>query len=204
MRLKTMSVLVTGLFLASACAGGPATTREKGALTGAAIGAGTGALIGNQTGDAGAGAAIGAAIGGVSGVIVGGAIQEQQQPRVAVVAPPSGPVAPAAYPQQQRGVSVPGQYSGDPTRGELTNATRWRVAVYIDVDPGRKGSNPSLWLGPNEARPANLDVGSHRIVAQAYVDTQFGQRIVGRYDKTIAVDPRSTGWSLRFADTDFR
>lgn len=204
MRLRTMSALMAGLLLASACAGGPATTREKGALTGAAIGAGTGALIGSQTGDAGTGAAIGAAIGGVSGTIVGGAIQEQQQQRVAAAVPPPGSAGPIAYPQQRGGVTVPGQYSGDPTRGELANVTQWRVAVYIDAVPGQQSPNPSLWLGPNEARPANLDVGQHRIVAQAYVDTQFGPRMVGRYDKTIAVDPRSTGWSLRFGDTDFR
>ncbi|MEE8224818.1 MAG: hypothetical protein V3R42_03775, partial [candidate division NC10 bacterium] len=62
----------------------------------------------------------------------------------------------------------------------------------------------SLWLGPNEAQPANLDIGQHRIVARAYVDTQFGQRLVGRYDKTVTVDPRSSGWSLRFGEGDFR
>ncbi|MFQ5658457.1 MAG: glycine zipper domain-containing protein [Candidatus Methylomirabilales bacterium] len=200
MKLRMMGALMAGLLLASACAGGPATTREKGALTGAALGAGTGAIIGSQTGNAGTGAAIGAAIGGVSGAIVGGAVQEQQQPRVAAAGPPPTPVA---YPQRQGGVSVPGQYSGDPTRGELANGTRWRVAVFIDADPGQQGSNPSLWLGPHESRPANLDIGQHRIVAQAYVDTQFGPRLVGRYDKTVAVDPRSTGWGLRFADTDF-
>jgi len=108
------------------------------------------------------------------------------------------------YPQQQGGISVPGQYTGDPTRGELANATRWRVAVYVDADPGQGNSNPSLWLGPNEAQPANLDIGQHRIVARAYVDTQFGQRLVGRYDKTVTVDPRSSGWSLRFGEGDFR
>ena len=57
--MRTISGLITGLFLVTACAGGPATTREKGALTGAVIGAGTGAIIGSQTGNAGAGAAIG-------------------------------------------------------------------------------------------------------------------------------------------------
>ncbi len=203
--MKKLGALLTGLLLASACAGGPATTREKGALTGAAIGAGTGAIIGSQTGKAGTGALIGGAIGGVTGAIVGGAIQEQEQQRVqgAPVPPPPQPGA-AGYPQQQAGVSVPGQYQGDPTRGELVNESRWRVAVYIDTDPGPRDSTPTLWLGPTEAQPANLDIGEHRIVARAYVDTQFGRRLVGRYDKTIAVDPRSTGWSLRFGDGDFR
>lgn len=196
MRMKAIGPVMVGLLLLSACAGGPATTREKGALTGAAIGAGTGAIIGSQTGNAGTGAAIGGAIGAVTGVIVGGAIQEQEEQQRAgvVVPPPSGPT----------GVSVPGQYVGDPTRGELTNATRWRVAVYIDADRGQQNSTPSLWLGPNEERPANLDIGQHRIMAQAYVDTQFGERLVGGYDRTITVDPRSAGWNLRLGEGDFR
>ncbi len=203
--MRKIGTLLVSLLLASACAGGPATTREKGALTGAAIGAGTGAIIGSQTGKTGTGAVIGGAIGAVTGAVVGGAIQEQEQQRVegAPVPPPSQPGA-AGYPQQQAGVSVPGEYQGDPTRGELVNATRWRVAVYVDTDPGRRNSTPTVWLGPNEAQPANLDTGQHRIMARAYVDTQFGRRLVGRYDKTIVVDPRSTGWRLQFGEGDFR
>ncbi len=201
MRPRMIAPLMAGLLFVSACAGGPATTREKGTLTGAAIGAGTGAIIGSQRGNPGTGALIGGAIGGVTGAIVGGAIQEQEQRVPSVASPPAQPVA-TGYPQQP-GVSVPGQYLGDPTRGELANATRWRVAVYIDADPGPQNSTPSVWLGPNEAQPANLDIGQHRIVARAYVDTQFGPRLVGRFDKTIAVDPRSTGWSLRFGEEDF-
>ncbi|MFQ5848536.1 MAG: glycine zipper domain-containing protein [Candidatus Methylomirabilales bacterium] len=204
MRMRKFVPLMAGLLLTSACAGGPATTREKGALTGAALGAGTGAIIGSQTGKAGTGALIGGAIGGLSGAILGGAIQEQEQQRVVRAAPPPGQSGVPAYPQQPTAVSVPGQYHGDPTRGELANATRWRVAVYIDADSAQRKSTPSLWLGPNETQPANLDIGQHRIVAQAYVDTQFGERLVGRSDKTIAVDPRSSGWSLQFGEGDFR
>lgn len=205
MQMRTIGPVTAGLLLVSACVGGPATTREKGALTGAVLGAGTGAIIGSQTGNAGSGAAIGGAIGGVTGAIVGGAIQEQERQRAAVVAPPPSaqPRAPG-YPQQQPGVSVPGQYPGDPTRGELANATLWRVAVYIDTASGQQHVTPSLWLGPNETQPANLDIGHHRITAQAYVDTQFGPRLVGRYDQTVTVDPRSTGWNLRFGEGDFR
>ncbi len=204
MRTRTVGAVMVGLFFVSACAGGPATTREKGALTGAALGAGTGAVIGSQTGNAGSGAAIGGVIGGLTGAIVGGAIQEQEQQRVAVVGPvPSAQSRAPGYPQQQPGVWVPGQYSGDPTRGELANATRWRVAVYIDTASSQQNVTPSLWLGPNETQPANLDIGNHRIMAQAYVDTQFGPRLVGRYDQTVTVDPRSTGWSLRLGEGDF-
>ncbi|MFQ5882384.1 MAG: glycine zipper domain-containing protein [Candidatus Methylomirabilales bacterium] len=201
--MRTIRALLAGLILISGCAGGPATTREKGALAGAAIGAGTGAIIGSQTGEAGTGALIGGTIGGVSGALMGGAIQEQRQGLGGVATPPVQPGA-TAYPQQPAGISVPGQYLGDPTRGELANATRWRVAVYIDADPGHQNSRPSVWLGPNEAQPANLDIGQHRIVARAFVDTQFGPRLVGRYNKTVAVDPRSTGWSLRLGEGDFR
>ncbi len=73
--MKKLGALLTGLLLATACAGGPATTREKGALTGAAIGAGTGAIIGSQTGHTGTGALIGGGIGAVSGAVIGDAIQ---------------------------------------------------------------------------------------------------------------------------------
>ncbi|MFQ5989151.1 MAG: glycine zipper domain-containing protein [Candidatus Methylomirabilales bacterium] len=203
MRPRMIGALMAGLVLGSACAGGPATTREKGTLTGAAIGAGTGAIIGSQTGDPGTGALIGGAIGGVTGAIVGGAIQEQEQRVAGVTSPPAQPGATGYPPHQSRG-SVPVQYLGDPTRGELANATRWRVAVYIDTDPGPQSPTPSVSLGPHEAQPANLDIGQHRIMARAYVDTQFGPRLVGRYEKTIAVDPRSTGWTLRFGEEDFR
>lgn len=202
MRCRIIIVLAVGMFLASACAGGPATTREKGVLTGAAIGAGTGAIIGSQTGKAGPGALIGGAIGGVSGAIMGGAVQEQEQRLGSAVPSPGHPQA-GAYPPGQAAISVPGQYLGDPTRGELANTTRWRVTVYIDADPGYQNST-SLRLAPNETQPANLDIGQHRIIAQAFVDTQFGPRLVGRYDKTITVDPRATGWSLRFGEADFR
>lgn len=201
MRLRLFGALTAGLFLASGCAGGPATTREQGVLAGAAIGAGTGAIIGSQTGNAGTGALIGGAIGGVSGALIGGAIQEQEQ-RLGSGVPPPQPGT-VFYPSGQGGVAVGGQYLGDPTRGEVANATRWRVAVYVDAAPGLQSSSPTFWLGPHEVQPANLDIGPHRIIAQAFVDTQFGPRLVGQYDKTISVDPRSSGWSLRFGDGDF-
>ena len=99
-QIKKFGALLTGLLLASACAAGPATTREKGALTGAAIGAGTGAIIGSQTGKAGTGALIGGGIGGVSGAIVGDAIQAKEQapaaPPPAATPAPAPPPAPAA------------------------------------------------------------------------------------------------------------
>jgi len=81
----------------------PLTTREKGALAGGAIGAGAGAVIGSASGHTGTGALIGAGVGVVSGVLIGDAMQANEQrqaaappvvmappppPQVAIVAPP--------------------------------------------------------------------------------------------------------------------
>jgi len=102
-------------------------------------------------------------------------------------------------PQQAR--MVP---SGDPTRGQIENATRWRVQLYIDQSPDGLDQAPFVTLNPRDVLPQNLDIGAHQIIAQAYVETQFGTRPVGRYDRTIQVDPRGAGWSLRFNDGDFK
>ena len=48
------ALVVLGAAMVLAGCGGPLTTREKGALTGAALGAGAGAIVGEATG-AGAG-----------------------------------------------------------------------------------------------------------------------------------------------------
>lgn len=70
----------SALILASAltlvgCAGGPLTTREKGAGIGALGGAAVGAGIGSAVGHPGAGAAIGGAVGLGAGAIVGDQMQ---------------------------------------------------------------------------------------------------------------------------------
>lgn len=202
--MRALIPVAIGALLLAGC-GGPLTEREKGAVAGGAIGAGTGAIIGSASGHAGTGAAIGGAVGAVTGAVIGGAIQGQQEKTAAAQPPPPGATssAPPPAPQTQASVQVPGQYSGDPTRGELVNATRWRVQVFIDQDPAQQGS-PQVLLEPQQTAPANLDIGKHRIVAQAYVDTQFGPRLVGKLDRPITIDPRSTGWSLRFTDSDFR
>jgi len=193
---------MAGLLLASACAGGPATTREKATLGGAALGAGTGAIIGSATGKAGTGALIGAGIGALTGAVLGDTIQGAQGERGQVQAAPPPPQAPA----QQAAVQVPGQYSADPTQGVLMNATRWRVDVYIDPrDPGNpKSAQTQYAMNPQEQVGAALRVGQHRIIAEAFVSTQFGQELVGKYDKTLYIDPRGSGWSIRFSDGDFR
>jgi uncharacterized protein YcfJ len=56
----------------AACASGPLSGREKGALAGGAIGAGAGAIVGNQVHHhTAAGAAIGGAAGALGGAIIG-------------------------------------------------------------------------------------------------------------------------------------
>jgi hypothetical protein len=82
----------------------------------------------------------------------------------------------------------------------MINGTRWEVQVFIDAAPDR---TPSLVLRPNESLPVNLDVGPHRIVARAFVDTQFGKRPVGTFDQTLRVDARASGWSIRFIEQNF-
>jgi hypothetical protein len=59
-------------------------------------------------------------------------------------------------------------------------------------------------MDPNEVLAVNLDVGSHRIVAIATRDTQFGPRTVGRLDRPLTVDVRGSGWEMRFNENDFR
>lgn len=205
--MKRIALIGMAALLFSACASGGLTTREKGTLGGAALGAATGAIIGSATGKAGTGALIGAGLGGLTGAVIGDQLQAVQQQGehagpVAATPPPSPPT-----PQPQAAaVAVPGTYTGDPTRGEFVNATRWRVSVFINPsDPARPESAQYQYtLNPQQSAGANLDIGQHRIIAQAYVDTQFGPRLAGKYDRTIRIDPRSTGWSIRFTEGDFQ
>jgi hypothetical protein len=91
-------------------------------------------------------------------------------------------------------VAVPG--AADPTRGVFVNATPWRVSLEVD--------GTTLLLQPGESRPALLDVGVHRVQARAEVDTHFGPRSVGHFERTLTVDPRAPGWSLYLSRWDFR
>ena len=70
-------VLAGALFIAG-CAGGPLSTREKGAGIGALGGATAGGLIGAAVGHPGAGAAIGGGLGLGAGALVGDQIQGQE------------------------------------------------------------------------------------------------------------------------------
>ena len=72
MNSRITAILGLSLMLA-ACASGPLSGREKGALAGGALGAGTGALIGKHAmhGKTAQGAAIGGAAGALGGWVIG-------------------------------------------------------------------------------------------------------------------------------------
>ena len=77
--LKSTGITVlAGALLLTGCAGGPLTTREKGAGIGALGGAAAGGIVGAAVGHPGAGAAIGGALGLGGGALVGDQLQGQQ------------------------------------------------------------------------------------------------------------------------------
>ena len=71
----TSVILLTGTLLLTGCAGGPLTTREKGAGIGVLGGAAAGGIVGAAVGHPGAGAAIGGALGLGAGALVGDQLQ---------------------------------------------------------------------------------------------------------------------------------
>jgi phage tail tape-measure protein len=71
-------LLLAGALMAAGCAGGPLTTREKGAGIGALGGAAAGGLIGSAVGHPAAGAAIGGGLGLGSGALIGDQLQGQE------------------------------------------------------------------------------------------------------------------------------
>jgi phage tail tape-measure protein len=74
--LKSTGITVlAGALLLTGCAGGPLTTREKGAGIGALGGAAAGGIVGSAVGHPGAGAAIGGALGLGAGALVGDQLQ---------------------------------------------------------------------------------------------------------------------------------
>ena len=72
---KVSIFLLAGTLFAAGCAGGPLSTREKGAGIGALGGAAAGGLIGAAVGHPGAGAAIGGGLGLGAGALVGDQLQ---------------------------------------------------------------------------------------------------------------------------------
>lgn len=78
-KILTWAAIVAITATAAGCAGGPMTTREKGAGIGAVGGAAAGGLIGSAFGRPGMGAAIGAGTGLGAGALVGDYMQGQEQ-----------------------------------------------------------------------------------------------------------------------------
>jgi outer membrane lipoprotein SlyB len=75
---KVHIVLLSGAILIGGCAGGPLTTREKGAGIGALGGAAAGGLIGSAVGHPGVGAAVGGGLGLGAGALIGDQMQGQE------------------------------------------------------------------------------------------------------------------------------
>jgi osmotically inducible lipoprotein OsmB len=69
------ALILSGALTLAGCAGGPLTTREKGAGIGALGGAAVGGAVGSAVGHPGAGAAIGGAVGLGAGALVGDQMQ---------------------------------------------------------------------------------------------------------------------------------
>src|SRR5258707_11493641 len=76
---STGITVLAGALLLTGCAGGPLSTREKGAGVGALGGAAVGGLIGSAVGHPGAGAAIGGGLGFGARALVGGQLQRQDK-----------------------------------------------------------------------------------------------------------------------------
>jgi uncharacterized protein YcfJ len=75
---KSPMLLLAGTLILAGCAGGPLTTREKGAGIGVVGGAVAGGLIGAAVGHPGAGAAIGGGVGLGAGALIGDQMQGQE------------------------------------------------------------------------------------------------------------------------------
>jgi hypothetical protein len=82
----------------------------------------------------------------------------------------------------------------------ITNGTQWEIQIFIDNPPG---SPSPLVLAPGMQAPVVLDIGQHRVIAQAFVETQLGRRLVGTFDRTLTVDPRAPGWTIHFFPANF-
>jgi len=108
--LKSTGITVlAGALLLTGCAGGPLTTREKGAGIGALGGAAAGGIVGAAVGHPGAGAAVGGALGLGAGALVGDQLQGQQNTNA----------------QQQQQINR-NQYETDRNRQEIQRLQRQR------------------------------------------------------------------------------
>lgn len=216
-RYRMGAVALLGL-LATGCA--------ESTVGGSLIGATGGAIVGAATSGrhVGRNVALGAVIGGLLGGLAGEAYHQRQVAAAATQPPPPPPGTPVPPPPGAGGppppppgpwtvVTAPPPPPGpggptvgepavppDPTRGVVTNGTLWEIHVHFNRPPG---SPDPLVLRPGANAPVVLDIGKHRVVAQAFVDTQLGRRLVGTFDQTLTVDPRAPGWTIHFFPTNF-
>jgi len=75
---KSLAALTVAALLGVGCAGGPLSTREKGAGIGALGGAAAGGIIGSTVGHPAAGALIGGGLGLGAGALIGDQMQGQE------------------------------------------------------------------------------------------------------------------------------
>jgi YMGG-like Gly-zipper len=203
---------------------------SENAAKGGLIGAAGGALVGAAT-SGGRNAGLGALIGGLVGALAGEVVTQRQAVVAAANPPPPPPPGPPGTPPLPGPVTPPppavsgvpatswsvvtaptppppvgppsegaGTQPPDPTRGVISNATLWEIHVFLDQPPG---SASPIVLKPGDSLPAVLDIGQHRVVAQAFVDTQLGRRTVGTFDQILTVDARAPGWTIHFFPANF-
>jgi hypothetical protein len=183
---------------------------HEGATKGALFGAAGGAVVGAVTSGphVGRNAALGAVIGGLIGALTGEVIQQRTAAATPVGTPAPAPLPPSGQwavvttppPPPPVGPPLAAGQPPDPTMGVITNGTQWEIQIFIDNPPG---SPSPLVLAPGTQAPVVLDIGQHRIVAQAFVDTQLGRRLVGTFDRTLTVDARAPGWTIHFFPANF-
>jgi len=96
------------------------------------------------------------------------------------------------------------KYANDPTLGKIENLTEsWRVILFI--------GDWTLELNPGESVNVYLDLGKYSVVAEAYVETFFGERLAGTYRKNLKVDAKMLsgeysdyGWKIILKEGNFR
>ena len=200
MGMRRAAAMMGLVVMCAGCASGP---RATGTLVGATAGAASGALIGSRIGGgSGNGALIGAGLGALLGMLMGDQLQRKQTDSPPAAPPPG---TPRSSTNGSRPPAAEDSAKVDPTKGEFINGTIWLLRVYVNPsDPEDLEKITPILLQPVEKVPWGLDVGQHRIVARAYAGTQYGERLVGRFDRTIQIDIRRSGWFLEFGEEDFR
>ena len=76
--IKGLAAITVAALIGAGCAGGPLTTREKGAGIGAVGGAVAGVIVGSAVGHPAAGALIGGGLGLGAGALIGDQMQGQE------------------------------------------------------------------------------------------------------------------------------